>query len=362
MLRTLLIATLVSLLITYAAEPPHGVAAQAEPAAPSPIWYDGESHIQNVKQLTFGGENAEAYFSTDGKWLVYQSTRDSFECDQIFTYNLETGENKLVSTGTGATTCSFFVPGKDELVFCSTHQHGASCPQKPDRSLGYVWGLFEFDVYKCKTDGSELVRLTNEPGYDAEAAVSPDGKEVIFTSGRDGDLELYKMNIDGSNPTRMTHTIGYDGGPFFSPDGKHIIYRAFHPKTADEYAKWQHLWEQQAVSPVRLELWIMDTDGNNQRQITNLNSASFCPYVHPSGDWVMFTTNYADSLGNKRMPNFDLFRIRPDGSELERLTYGPTFDGFPMWSYDGKKIVWASNRGASKAFGETNIFIADWVE
>lgn len=330
--------------------------------AAEPVWFEGETHLQNIQQLTFGGENAEAYFSKDGKWLVYQSTRDSFDCDQIFTMNLETKESKLVSTGTGATTCSFFVPGSDELVFCSTHEHGAECPMKPDRSLGYVWGLFEFDVYKSKLDGSGLVKLTNEKGYDAEAAVSPDGKEIVFTSGRDGDLELYKMNIDGSNVTRLTHTVGYDGGPFFSPDGKHIIYRAFHPKTAEEFGKWRHLWENQAVSPVRLELWIMDTEGNNQRQVTNLNSASFCPYVHPSGEWIIFTTNFADSLGDKRMPNFDLFRIRPDGSDLERLTYSPTFDGFPMWSYDGKKLVWASNRGERKETGETNIFIADWVD
>ncbi|MCL4305462.1 PD40 domain-containing protein [bacterium] len=330
--------------------------------ANGPVWFEGETHLQNVKQLTFGGENAEAYFSADGKWLVYQSTRDSFECDQIFTMNLETMESKLVSTGTGATTCSFFVPGRDELVFCSTHEHGAECPMKPDRSLGYVWGLFEFDVYSCKLDGSGLKKLTNEKGYDAEAAVSPDGKEIVFTSGRDGDLELYKMNIDGSNVRRLTYTVGYDGGPFFSPDGKHIIYRAFHPKTPEEFAKWNHLWEKQAVSPVRLEIWMMDTNGGNQRQITNLNSASFCPYVHPSGEWIIFTTTWADSMGDKRMPNFDLFRVRPDGSDLERLTYGPTFDGFPMWSYDGKKLVWASNRGASQMRGETNIFIADWVE
>lgn len=354
----LLFVALCSLI--FAAEPPHGSGAPTPTTAP--LWYDGESHVQNVKQLTFGGENAEAYFSADGKWLVYQATRDSFHCDQIFTRNLEDNSEHLVSTGAGATTCSFFVPGTDELVFCSTHEHGAECPIKPDRSLGYVWGLFEFDVYKCKRDGSDLKKLTTAAGYDAEAAVSPDGKEVVFTSGRDGDLELYKMNIDGTNQTRLTHTIGYDGGPFFTPDGKNIVYRAFHPKTAEEYTKWKSLWANQAVSPVRLELWLMDTDGNNQRQITNLNSASFCPYMHPNGEWIIFTTNWADSLGNKRMPNFDLFRVHPDGSNLERVTYGPTFDGFPMWSYDGKKLVWASNRGESKSMGNTNIFIADWIE
>ncbi|MCC6475781.1 PD40 domain-containing protein [bacterium] len=358
--RIILLLALTSSLL-FAEEPLHGTMISTSP--PDSLWYEGELHIQNVKQLTFGGENAEAYFSTDGKFLVYQSTRDSFDCDQIFTYNLETGEQTLVSTGTGVTTCSFFVPGKDELVFCSTHEHGAHCPEKPDRSLGYVWGLFDFGVYKCKLDGSGLTKLSDVAGaYDAEAAVSPDGKEVIFTSGRDGDLELYKMDIDGRNVKRLTHTVGYDGGPFFSPDGKWIVYRTFHPKTPEEFEKWNFLWEKQAVSPVRLELWVMDTEGEQQRQVTNLNSASFCPYMHPNGEWIIFTTNWADSLGNKRMPNFDLFRTRPDGSGLERITYGSTFDGFPMWSYDGKKLVWASNRGVRKELGETNIFIADWVE
>jgi Tol biopolymer transport system component len=327
----------------------------------SPLTYDGESHLKNVQQLTFGGENAEAYFNTDGTKLIFQSTRDDYECDQIFAMDLATQEVTQVSSGKGATTCSFFVPGTNEVVWCSTHDNAPECPTKPDRSLGYVWGLFEFDVYKSKLDGSGLTRLTDTPGYDAEAAVSPDGKEVVFTSGRDGDLELYKMNIDGSNVQRLTWTVGYDGGPFFSPDGKHIIYRAFHPATPEELGKWNHLWEKQAVSPVTLELWIMDTDGGNQRQITQLHSASFCPYVSPAGDWVIFTTNYADSMGHG-MPNFDLFRIRPDGSDLERLTFGPTFDGFPMWSYDGKYLVWASNRGERSTQGETNVFIAEWVE
>jgi Tol biopolymer transport system component len=327
-----------------------------------PLLYDGETHLKNIRQLTFGGENAEAYFSFDGKSIVFQSTRDSLECDQIFTMNSDGGNTKLVSTGKGATTCSFFIPGTDELIFCSTHAQDAACPVKPDHSLGYVWGLFDFDIYKCKRDGSELKQLTDARGYDAEAAVSPDGKEIVFTSGRAGDLDLYKMTTDGKNIQRLTYTVGYDGGPFFSPDGKYIVYRAFHPRTPEELTRWNFLWENQAVSPVRLELWIMESDGNKQRQITNLGTASFCPYMHPNGDWIIFTTNFADSLGNKRMPNFDLFRIHPDGSGLEQITHSPVFDGFPMWSYDGKFLIFASNRGEKKEEHETNIFIAEWVE
>ena len=329
--------------------------------AAQPLHYDGETHLANVQQLTFGGQNAEAYFSTDGKMFTFQSTRDSFQCDQIFTMTPEGKDVKLVSTGKGACTCSYFIPGTDELIFSSTHEHGAACPKKPDRSLGYVWGLFDFEIYRVKRDGSHLTRLTNTPGYDAEAAVSPDGKEIVFCSGRDGDLELYKMNVDGSNVHRLTYTVGYDGGPFFSPDGKYIVYRSFHPRNPAELSKWNELWSKQAVSPVRLEIWIMNRDGSGQRQVTELGGASFCPYMCPDGQWIIFTSDYADTAKHG-MPNFELYRIHADGSGLEQITFSPVFEGFPMWSYDGKKLVFCSGRGVTKAPHETNIFIADWKE
>ncbi|MDD5087901.1 MAG: hypothetical protein PHI18_03765 [bacterium] len=329
--------------------------------AAEPLRFEGETHLRNVRQLTFGGENAEAYFSMDGTRLVFQSTRDSFQCDQIFTMQADGSGIALISTGKGQTTCSYFIPGTDEIIYCSTHDHAPECPPKPDRAQGYVWGLSEFDVYRCNHDGSNLRRLTDTPGYDAEAAVSPDGKEIVFTSGRDGDLELYKMNVDGSNVRRLTYTVGYDGGPFFSPDGKSIVYRSFHPRNSAELAKWNSLWSQQMVSPVRLELCVMDADGGHQRQVTELNGANFCPYMHPSGEWIIFTSDFADSAGHG-MPNFDLYRVRTDGSDLEQITFSPVFEGFPMWSYDGKYLVFASNRGERKERGETNIFIAEWVE
>ncbi|MBI5060301.1 PD40 domain-containing protein [candidate division KSB1 bacterium] len=337
------------------------IALCAALALAEPLIYEGETHLRNVRQLTFGGENAEAYFSYDGDLIVYQATRDSFKCDQIFTMNLDGSGQQLISTGTGATTCSFFVPGTEDIVFCSTHEHGAECPVKPDRALGYVWGLFNYDVFRAKRDGSNLRVLANSSGYDAEAAVSPDGKEVVFTSARDGDLELYKMNSDGTNIRRLTYTVGYDGGPFFSPDGKYIVYRAFHPRSPEELVRWNTLWSEQAVSPTRLELWIMNSDGTGQRQVTNLGAASFCPYMSPDGSWIVFTSNFADSSGS-HMPNFDLWRIHPDGSGLDRVSNSPVFDGFPMWSYDGKKLIFASNRGEQKHSHETNIFIADWIE
>ena len=329
--------------------------------AADPLHFDGEKHLANVKQLTFGGQNAEAYFSMDNKSLIYQSTGDSFQCDQIFTMDTDGSHRHLVSTGHGACTCSFFIPGTDDVIFSSTHEKALECPKKPDRSLGYVWGLFDFEIYRAKRDGSNLRRLSNAHGYDAEAAVSPDGKEIVFCSGRDGDLELYKMNVDGSHVQRLTYTVGYDGGPFFSPDGKYIVYRAFHPRNPTELTKWNTLWSSQAVSPVRLELWIMNRDGTSQRQLTELGGASFCPYMGPDGQWIIFTTDFADT-SKGGMPNFDLYRIHPDGSGLEQITFSPMFEGFPMWSFDGKKLVFCSGRGVTKAPHETNIFIADWVE
>jgi TolB protein len=327
-----------------------------------PLLYPGEEkHLANVQQLTFGGQNAEAYFSMDNKYLIYQSTGDTFKCDQIFIMNVDGKDRHLVSTGHGACTCAFFVPGTDDVIFSSTHEKDLACPKKPDRSLGYVWGLFEYDLYKSRRDGSQLTRLTSTPGYDAEAAVSPDGKEIVFTSGRDGDLELYKMNVDGSHVQRLTYTVGYDGGPFFSPDGKYIVYRAFHPRNPAELSKWDDLWAMQAVSPVRLELWIMNRDGSGQRQVAELGGASFCPYMSPDGQWITFTSDYADTAAHG-MPNFELYRIHPDGSGLEQITFSPGFEGFPMWSYDGKKLVFCSARGVTKAPHETNIFIADWKD
>lgn len=327
-----------------------------------PLVYPEETHLRNVRQLTFGDENAEAYFSPDGKSIVFQSKRDFLQCDQIYMMDLDGSHVRMVSTGKGACTCSFFVPGTGEFIYCSTQDHDSACPKKPDRSLGYVWGLFEYDVYRAKNDGSNLRRLTSTPGYDAEAAVSPDGKEIVFTSARDGDLELYKMNSDGSNQRRLTYTVGYDGGPFFSPDGKYIVYRAFHPSSAAELSKWNELWRRQVVAPMNLELWIMDANGGNQRQVTNLGATSFCPYMSPDGQWIIFTTSWADSLNKGGMPNFDLFRVHPDGSGLERITYSPVFDGFPMWSYDGKYLVFASDRGQTKEAHETNVFLAEWRE
>jgi Tol biopolymer transport system component len=316
-----------------------------------------EKHLSNMRQLTFGGQNAEAYFSSDGKKLIFQSTRDGHECDQMYTMNVDGSDVRLVSTGTGRTTCGYFFPDNKHILFSSTHLAAKECPPRPDFSKGYVWAIYpSFDIFTARPDGSDLKQLTNINGYDAETTISRSGK-LVFTSMRDGDLDIYTMDADGRNVKRLTNELGYDGGPFWSYDGKQIVYRAYHPQTEAEKADYLALLKQNLIRPTTLEIWVMNADGSNKRQVTHLNAASFAPYFFPDGKRIIFATNVADPKGR----DFDLYMINVDGSGLERITYNDTFDGFPMFSPDGTKLVFASNRNG-KVPHETNIFIADWVE
>lgn len=316
-----------------------------------------EKHLRNVRQLTFGGENAEAYFSSDGKKLIFQSTRDGRECDQIYTMNIDGSDVKMVSTGNGRTTCSYFFPGDKSILYSSTHLGAKQCPPRPDFSQGYVWAVYDtFDIFTAKPDGSDLKQLTRTPGYDAETTISRSGK-LVFTSKRDGDLDIYTMDGNGKHVKRLTNELGYDGGPFWSYDGRQIVYRAYHPQTEKEKADYLALLKQNLIRPTVLDIWVMNADGSNKRQVTHLNKASFAPYFFPDGKRVIFASNVADPKGR----DFDLYKINLDGTGLERITYNDTFDGFPMFSPDGKKLVFASNRNSQKQ-GDTNIFIADWVE
>jgi TolB protein len=319
----------------------------------------GEKHLQNIKQLTFGGENAEAYFSFDGKQLVFQSKRDGRDCDQIYTMNIDGSNQKMVSTGAGRTTCSYFFKGGKKILYASTHLGAKECPPNPDFSKGYVWAIYPtYDIFTADANGKNVKKLTNSPGYDAEATISPDGKKIIFTSERDGDLELYSMNTNGKNVKRLTFESGYDGGAFFSPDSKMIVYRGSHPTDEKLIKRDKELLAEHLIVPTVFEVWTMNADGSNKRQVTKLNAASFAPFFTPDGKRIVFCTNYFATDQRKR--NFDLAMINIDGTGLERITYNETFDGFPMFSPDGKKLVFASNRNAAKT-GDTNVFIADWV-
>jgi TolB protein len=329
-------------------------------AQDKPLAVEGEKHLKNIKQLTFGGENAEAYFSFDGKKLIFQSKRDNLGCDQIFTMNTDGSGVKMVSNGEGRTTCSYFLKGGKKVIYASTFMGKKECPPNPDFSQGYVWAIYpDYDIYVADADGKNIKPLTTAKGYDAEATVSPDGKKIIFTSERDGDLELYSMDTDGRNVKRLTNETGYDGGAFFSPDSKQIVYRGSHPKTEAETKRYKDLLAQHLIVPTTFEVWTMNADGTNKRQVTKLNAASFAPFFTPDGKRIIFCTNYFATDQRKR--NFDLAVINVDGTGLERITFNETFDGFPMFSPDGKKLVFASNRNAAKT-GDTNVFIADWVE
>lgn len=324
------------------------------------LLYPEEKHFANVKQLTFGGENAEAYWSADSKQLTLQSTHGDYKCDQIFTINVDDPkEMKLISTGKGRTTCSYFFPDGKRILFASTHEAKADCPAPPDMSQGYVWAVYpDYDIYTATPDGKDIKPLTKAPGYDAEATISHDGKKIVFTSTRDGDLDLYVMDADGSNVKRLTNEPGYDGGAFFSPDGKQIVYRGFHP-VGDDLKEYQDLLKKNLVKPSKMDLFIMDADGSNKRQLTTMGAASFCPFFTNDGQKIIFASNFGDKEKHR---NFDLYMVNAeDGTGLERITFYDGFDGFPMFSPDGKKIVWASNRNG-KVKGETNIFVADWVQ
>ena len=314
-----------------------------------------ERHLTNIRQLTHGGENAEAYFSPDGTHLVFQSTREGVPCDQIFTMRIDGTDERRVSTGTGRTTCGYFYPGGDDIVFASTHEASAACPPKPSFSRGYVWPIYDsYEIYRMKADGSGVRKLTNSPGYDAEATIASDGL-ITFTSVRDGDMEIYTMKGDGSDVRRLTDRPGPDGGPFFSWDGQQIAFRGRALGEGEEMADYRALLKQGLWRPTSLELFVMDRDGRNLRQVTNLGGANFAPSWHPDGKRLIFASNIHDPRGR----DFDIYVIGIDGTGLERITFNDAFDGFPMFSPDGTKLVFASNRNA-KAEGETNVFIADW--
>jgi Tol biopolymer transport system component len=340
---------------TPAPEPARARAAQA-PAPPAPGHeLPGERHLKNVRMLTHGGENAEAYWSTDGTSLIFQARRGDESCDTIRVVGAD-GAGERVIARLGAHTCAFFMPGDERVIFSSTMAAGPGCPPLPDRSGGYVWPLHaDHDIYSARPDGSDVRRLTETPGYDAEATVRSDDR-IVFTSVRDGDLDIYSMRWDGSEVTRLTTTPGYDGGAFFSPDGTRIVYRAWHPEDPAELEEYRALLQRHLVRPGRLEIWVMDADGDDQRPVTQLGGAAFAPYFTPDGQGVIFASNHEDPKGR----NFDLYLIRLDGTGLERVTTSDAFDGFPMFSADGTRLAFCSNRDGARP-GDTNVFVADWV-
>ena len=312
----------------------------------------------NIRQLTFGGNNAEAYFSADGKRLIFQhkdSVAKTKGCDQEYVMNIDGSGLRRISNGHGRTTCGYFIDADRRVVYSSTFAYDTACPPVPDASLGYIWPVGHFEIYSARPDGSDLRQLTRNGTYNAETTASPDGRRLVFTSTRDGDIDLYTMNSEGGDVKRITNRLGYDGGGVFSPDGRQIAWRAAYPVTGQDTAQYRQLLAERLVRPAALEIWIANADGSNPRQITNLNGANWAPSFLPDGKRVIFASNYENPHGG----NFDLYLVRTDGSGLEKVTTSAEFDGFPMFSPDGHQVVWASSRHG-KVTGEINLFIADW--
>lgn len=337
-----------------------------------------ERHLANIRQLTRGRKNAEAYFSFDGSKVILQSTNDwsgqtgdrpveipassdkELGCYQMYVMDLESSTIRMVSTGVGTTTCGYFFPGDRRVLYSSTHPVAPGCPPKPKREGKYRWALDDYDIFAVRMDGQGVHRMTHTPGYDAEATISPDGKSIVYTSVRDGDLDLYAMNLDGSHVRRLTDELGYDGGAFFSPDSKRIVYRASHPTDPAAVADYKALLAQQLVEPGNLEIYVMNADGTGKRQVTRNGASNFAPFFHPDGRRIMFSSSVGHGAQPDGPPAFHLYLVGDDGSGLEPITTQGHFNSFPMFSPDGKKLVWVSDRGATTR-GEFNVFLADWV-
>jgi Tol biopolymer transport system component len=317
-----------------------------------------EKHLRNVRQMTFGGQNAEAYWSKDGTKIIYQTRQPEWPDEQIIVMNADGSGKKLISTGKGRCTCSYFTPDMKWIYFSSTHEKNEGAQQAIDHSKGYVWMVNpQFSLYKVRPDGTGLQKVLDQNEYLAETTIDPNGKFMTFTSAFQGDLDIYRSDMNGKNIQRLTNDYGYDGGPFVSWDGKSIVYRRYGLKTEQERSDYSALLKDHLVRPSKLEIWMMNADGSNNRQITSLGTASFAPFLHPDNQRIIFASNFGDKKGRE----FELWTINVNGLFFERITYVPDFDGFPMFSRDGKKIVWASNRNG-KVRGETNIFVADWVD
>ena len=325
--------------------------------------FPGEVHLRNVRQVTFGGNNAEAYWSFDGEQLIFQSDWDRINpqgCDQQFVVDPDVQHSyKLISTGRGRTTCGYFLPD-DRVIYASTHAADLACPPPPEEQDRYVWPIYDsFDIYVANADGTNPELLIGGEGYDAEATVSPDGRYLVFTSIRSGDLDLWRYELASGELMQLTDTPGYDGGAFFSRDSKRIVWRASRPE-GDALVGYRELLGEGLVEPGELNIFTSDTDGSNVKQVTDLPGANWAPFFHPDGEHILFASNF-ESVADRGRPVFAIYRVTIATGEVTKITHSNSFDAFPMFSFDGKRLAFSSNRNSGDT-RDTNVFVADWIE
>jgi Tol biopolymer transport system component len=332
------------------------------------VLFAGEKHFKNIHQLTNSGDNAEAYWSFDGKRITFQRTnpKEGINCDEIFmgvvpTKLKDTFTYKSISGGKARTTCSYFTKDGAHIIYASTKNGGDQCPPAVDRAKygnKYIWPLYStYDIYMADTSGKIIKQLTKSDGYDAEGTLSYDGKKMIYCSVKDGDLDLYVMELATGKEIKVTNTLGYDGGAWFSPDGKKIVWRASRPTSTEDVAEYKSLLKEGLVAPTQMEVWVANADGTDAKQITHLGQANWAPNFTPDGKHIIFCSNHE----YKRGFPFNMYLIDLEGNHLEKVSRDKGFDAFPMFSPDGKKIMFSSNRN-NGGTRDTNLFVADWVD
>jgi len=320
------------------------------------LFAEDAGRLVDIRQLTFGGQNAEAYWGPDGKRIIFQSTRDGGQCDQIYIMGADGSNPKRVSTGQGVTTCSYFLPDNKHIIYASTHEAAPGCPPRPDHSKGYVWAVYPgYDIYLATDEGRIVKKLTDTPGYDAEGTVNWKDKKVVYTSLASGDLDLWSMNLDGSGKKQLTKSLGYDGGAVLSRDGKKMVWRAHHPAEGEATARYKELLAANLTAPMKMELFVANSDGSDAKQITSFGCASFAPQFTPDGKRIIFASNKNKCDSRE----FELFLVDLDGGNLEQVTSFGGFTSFPEFSPDGRELVFTSSWKAKERY-EFNIFVAKW--
>lgn len=320
---------------------------------PSQVALQEGKFVENIRQLTNEGQSGEGYFSPDGKRVIFQAIRGEHPFYQIYIKDLASGQEKRVSTGQGRTTCAFFHPTENKIIYASSHldpnrdkevdaelKKLAEARRNPGARRGYSWAFDPFmDIFELNLDTNELKQLTSVAGYDAEGSYSADGKRIIFASCRNGPgADIYIMDADGKNVKQLTDSPGYDGGPFFSPDGTKVIFRG-------EVRKRHYL-----------QLFVMNVDGTGLWQLTENDAVNWGPYWHPNGKHIIYSTSVH---GHQ---NYELYLMPVETGKAKRVTFWHGADVLPVFSGDGKKLMWTSKRGKDKA-GQfsSQLFIADWV-